>query len=114
MKKLIIHLTSVIVFGAASGFAQGTAFTYQGRLNDGTNPANGNYDLTFTLFNTNSGGSVIAGPITNSPTSVSNGLFMVVLDFGNQFPSAARWLEIGARTNGGSVFSTLAPRQLLS
>jgi hypothetical protein len=25
--------------------AQGTAFTYQGRLNDGANPASGTYDL---------------------------------------------------------------------
>src|SRR5438093_7038473 len=28
-------------------FAQGTAFTYQGRLNDGANPASGSYDLRF-------------------------------------------------------------------
>lgn len=26
-------------------FAQGTAFTYQGQLNDGANPASGIYDL---------------------------------------------------------------------
>ena len=31
-------------------FAQGTAFTYQGRLNVGTNGANGVYDLRFALF----------------------------------------------------------------
>ena len=31
--------------------AQGTAFTYQGRLNDGGSPATGNYDLTFALYN---------------------------------------------------------------
>jgi len=29
--------------------AQGTAFSYQGRLNDGGNPASGTYDLTFSL-----------------------------------------------------------------
>ena len=27
-------------------FAQGTAFTYQGRLNDGANPASGSYSQT--------------------------------------------------------------------
>ena len=34
----LIHLTTVLLP------AQGTAFTYQGRLNDGTTPANGAYD----------------------------------------------------------------------
>jgi hypothetical protein len=36
--------------------AQGTAFTYQGRLNDGANPANGSYDLAFALYDAASGG----------------------------------------------------------
>ncbi len=65
-----------------SAFAQGTAFTYQGRLNDGANLANGNYDLTFVLFGVASGGSPVAGPLTNSSVGVSNGLFTVLLDFG--------------------------------
>jgi hypothetical protein len=30
--------------------AQGTAFAYQGRLNDGSSSATGSYDLTFALF----------------------------------------------------------------
>src|SRR5438552_8895513 len=34
-----------------STFSQGTAFTYQGRLTDGTNAANGRYDLTFSVLN---------------------------------------------------------------
>jgi hypothetical protein len=88
-----------------------TKFTYQGRLNDGANPAGGSYDLTFTLYAVASGGTAIAGPLTNSATAVSNGLFTVTLDFGDQFPGADRWLEIGVRTNGGTTFATLAPRQ---
>jgi len=39
----------------STALAQGTAFTYQGRLNSGTNAANGIYDLTFALFNVSSG-----------------------------------------------------------
>jgi len=42
---------------------------------------------------------------------VSNGLFTVTLDFGNQFPGANRWLEIGVRTNGVGAYTTLSPRQ---
>src|SRR5262245_52147826 len=53
-------------FNPQSAHAQGTTFTYQGRLNDGASPANGNYDLKFTLFGASSSGSALAGPITNS------------------------------------------------
>ena len=95
-------------------FAQGTAFTYQGRLNDSGAPANGSYDLTFALFNTNVTGTALAGPLTNSATAVSNGLFTVTLDFSNRFDGTPRWLEIGVRTNGASGFTTLSPRQPLT
>jgi hypothetical protein len=109
-------LTScLLIIISRSAIAQGTAFTYQGRLNDGGSPANGNYDLRFTIYDsTNDPGVVIAGPVTNSATAVSNGLFTVVLDFGNQFPGAARWLGIGVRTNGAATFTNLSPRQRLT
>src|SRR3954454_3284382 len=81
--------------------AQGTAFTYQGRLNAGASPANGSYDLTFALYNTASGGTQQGSTIANSAMLVSNGLFTVTLDFGNQFPGADRWLEI--------AFALMAP-----
>lgn len=96
-----------------AALAQGTAFTYQGRLNDSDGPANGTYDLRFALLDAVSGGSQQGGTLTNSPTFVSNGLFTVTLDFGNQFPGATRWLEIAVRTNGGASFTVLSPRQRL-
>lgn len=95
-------------------FAQGTAFTYQGRLNDGGSAANGSYDLTFALFNTNVTGTALTGALTNSATTVSNGLFTVTLDFSNRFDGTPRWLQIGVRTNGASDFTTLSPRQQLT
>ena len=98
-------------------FAQGTAFTYQGRLNNGTNVANGSFDLQFAIYDAASGGLKQAPFITNSATAVSNGLFTVTLDFGpGVFPGAARWLDIGVRTNGpGSPgFTLLSPRQALT
>ncbi|NOS72496.1 MAG: hypothetical protein HOP33_21560 [Verrucomicrobia bacterium] len=112
---LALSLLSTLNHPLSTCYAQGTAFTYQGRLNDGPGPATGSYDLQFTIYDsTNSPGTVIAGPLTNSATAVSNGLFTVTLDFGNQFPGADRWLEIGVRTNGGGAFSTLSPRQQLT
>src|SRR5258708_29467300 len=111
---LILMLLSTFNFQLPT-FAQGTAFTYQGRLNDGASPANGNYDLRFTLYGVLAGGSIVGGPLTNAPTVVSNGLFTVMLDFGaSAFAGADRWLEIGVRSNGVGAFSALRPRQQLT
>jgi formylglycine-generating enzyme required for sulfatase activity len=115
--NLLFKLFTLCVLTATLGlpaFAQGTAFNYQGRLNDGVNPANGSYDLTFSLFNASNGVGQVGGILTNSAIAISNGMFTVALDFGNQFPGADRWLEIGVRTNGGTLFTTLSPRQKLT
>ena len=94
-------------------FAQGTAFNYQGRLNSGTNLANGIVDFRFTVYDsTNSPGVSIAGPLTSSGAHVSNGLFSVTLDFGvGVFTGPSRWLQLDVRTNGTTSFATLLPRQ---
>src|SRR5215208_1902342 len=115
--KLFASLTLAFFFTVpqlSTLFAQGTAFTYQGGLNDGDSPANGSYDLTFSLWNAASGPVQVGGTLTNTATAVSNGLFTVRLDFGANFPGADRWLEIGVRTNGGGAFSTLSPRQQIT
>ncbi|MGD0811984.1 MAG: hypothetical protein ABSA83_00095 [Verrucomicrobiota bacterium] len=106
-------LNGLLVF-IQPALAQGTAFTYQGRLDNGTNPANGNYDLTFSLYNAGSGGSQVGSTITNLDVGVSNGLFVVTNDFGSVFSGTAYWLQIGIRTNGGSGFTGLTPRQELT
>ncbi|HEY5910022.1 MAG TPA: hypothetical protein VJA21_05400, partial [Verrucomicrobiae bacterium] len=93
----------------------GMAFTYQGRLTDSGQPANGIYDLRFTIYDALVDGIVVGGPLTNTATSVSNGLFTVTLDFGSSvFASDARWLEVGVRTNGTGAFETFPTRQALT
>ncbi|HWD92777.1 MAG TPA: tail fiber domain-containing protein [Verrucomicrobiae bacterium] len=115
MKKYALLLLPAMVLNFNVNLrAQGTAFTYQGQLLDGSNPANGSYDLRFGVYAGNIGGSSQGPILTNTATPVSNGLFIVSLDFGNQFPGADRWLEIGVRTNGGASFVTLNPRQMLT
>ena len=116
MRTCVAFLLNLTFLSVTNGLlAQGTAFTYQGRLNAGGNPASGSYDLTFTLFNANTGGGAIGGPLTNLATAVSNGLFTTAIDFGPAvFTGSADWLEIAVRTNGGSRFTTLAPRQQLT
>ncbi len=107
---------ALAAFGATGSlFAQGTAFTYQGQLNDGNGPTAGNYDLKFALYNsTNLAANIVTGPVTNSAVAVTNGLFTVQLNFGpGIFTGTNYWLEIAVRTNGTASFSTLSPRQPL-
>lgn len=59
MKNKLTALLVLTVLGAFHSQlniaqAQTTAFTYQGRLDDGAGPANGSYDLTFALFSASS------------------------------------------------------------
>jgi hypothetical protein len=95
--------------------AQGTAFTYQGQLEQGGNPANGVYDFRFDLFTVPTGGTSVSGFVTNAATPVSNGLFTVTLDFGTGvFDGTTYWMHIGVRTNSGGAFTSLSPRQELT
>ena len=118
MKKANRLLFAVVLFvflnAAGLCFAQGTAFTYQGLLTESNGPANGSYDLTFKLFNALSGPSQVGSTITDTATTVSNGLFTVVLDFGAQYNGTSYWLELGVRSNGVGSFFTLSPRQELT
>jgi hypothetical protein len=96
-------------------FAQGTAFTCQGRLNEGSAAASGIYDLRFAIYDAASAGSLIAGPLTSSAVPVINGLFTTTLDFGSSpFTGAPRWMEVEVRTNGSGTFTALVPRQALT
>src|SRR5262245_4567226 len=50
-RRFVLFLT-ICVACVGSAVAQTTSFTYQGKLNDGANPASGNYDMQFKLFDT--------------------------------------------------------------
>jgi hypothetical protein len=114
---LALGLLAPVVFEApfTTAFAQGTAFTYQGSLQQNGNLASGPFNLTFSLFATNTGGIPIAGPVTNSSVLVTNGLFIVSIDFGaGPFTGASNWLEIGVESGTDARFTTLVPRQNLA
>ncbi len=116
-KCCLISFGLLICFAAVatSSFAQTTAFTYQGKLTDAGNPANGNYDLQFKLVDTVTVGTGAqqGATLVRNPVVVSAGVFTVTLDFGaNVFSGADRFLEIGVRPAGsGSAYTVLAPRQ---
>ena len=112
---LTIILTPLLaITPLASG--QDTAFTYQGRLLDGTNAANGSYDLRFILFDVDQFGFPIGGILTNQDVAVRGGLFTVTLDFGAApFVGTQYWMEIGVRPGVATgAFTTLVPRQPLT
>ncbi|HSE37308.1 MAG TPA: tail fiber domain-containing protein, partial [Blastocatellia bacterium] len=110
LKIALLLVVNTIAFG------QGTAFTYQGRLTDSGNVANGTYDMQFKLFDTSTVGTGTPQGSTLLLTNiaVTAGLFTVQLDFGvcpSCFNGEARFLEIAVKPTGGSTFTTLGPRQ---
>src|SRR5688572_17227845 len=111
----ILLLALVLMANVNRVAAQGTAFTYQGVLNDQGAPANGVYDLQFSLFSVPAGGAPIGGLVAANDLGISNGLFAVSLDFGaGVFAGAARWLEIRVRPGASSgPYTNVAPRQAL-
>ena len=113
MKSYFIALAMVVI-SVMSLRAQPAVFTYQGVLDNGTTAVTGAYDFRFKIYD--AGSLVFAGPVTNAPVGVTNGLFTVALDFHtNVFDGSARSLEIGVRTNlDTNAYTVLSPRQALT
>ena len=89
-----------------------TAFTYQGRLNDNGQPANGTYDFQFRLYDAEVGGAQVPTIPVAAGVTVSNGLFTTTIDFGDGvFDGTTYWLEIAVQPMNGGGFVTLDPRQ---
>lgn len=89
-----------------------SVITYQGRLSDAGQAANGAYDLRFTLQD--EAGQAIGAPVTLEDVEVAGGLFTVTLDFGfAPFDGEDRWIEIAVRRDD-APFTTLAPRTRLT
>jgi hypothetical protein len=68
MRRTLISGIAIMLATASlvwSAYAQqsSTAFTYQGFLKDNNNPANGTYDLKFTLYDAATGGNAIGNPV---------------------------------------------------
>ncbi len=121
MKNNSSLLTLLLAVGLALATSQvasaaplGSAFSYQGRLLTANGPANGTYDLTFSLYTTAVGGSPLNPRLTNAAVLVNNGLFAVSLDFGAAFNGMAYWLEVAARTNGAPIFTPMVRQPLVA
>lgn len=101
----------VLSFGAhavAAQIAQLPDFTYQGRLAQNGQPANGAYDLTFALYDDAVAGNMV-GTVQSEPQfPVVDGLFTVSLAFPGVFTGNQLWLDVSV--NG----QWLSPRQAIA
>ncbi len=93
----------------------GTAFTYQGRLIDANNVADGLYDFQFRLYDKADAGIQRGSTIEVNDLDIIDGYFTVSLDFGSGiFDGNDRWLEIAARAGDlgdPNEYTLLSPRQ---
>ncbi len=112
---MLVGAVVVLAQAAKSTAASGVppTITVQGRLlrTDGS-PVTSQCNLTFGLYDAQSGPTQIGGYQTISSVPITNGLFTVGIDSGNQFGGSAfdgsdRWLGISAQCVGDSSPITL-------
>ena len=95
--------------------AIGTAFTYQGSLKTGDQPANGLFDFKFELYDSlDIGTGALFGTVDRYEKQVSDGLFTIELDFGDVFDGREFWIEVSVRPSVGEEYTTLVPRQAVT
>jgi hypothetical protein len=111
LNRLLGSLALALATTTAIATPLGTAFTYQGQLDQDGQPANGNYPMVFALYDAPTPGSGLVIGSNVLAVAVTNGSFTTELDFGSlAFTNQARWLEIAVSTNSGVTFTTLLPR----
>ncbi len=109
---LLLALLSTLITPFSTARAQGTAFTYQGRLNAGGVPANGLYDFRFKLYFDPLGNNQAGSSFLTNAIPATNGLFVVAVDFGaGIFTGGNYWLEVDVKTNNAGGYTDLSPYQ---
>ena len=110
LTSVVIGLAALVPSMPASAGTADTTLTYQGRLKSAGLPAHGTFTMSFSLWDAAAGGTQIGSTITPfAGVAVTNGVFAVNLDFGNQaFNNHDRYLQIVVSG------TTLTPRQLVA
>lgn len=110
-----IILTSLAISQSLPAAPLGSAFTYQGKVEQGGLPVTGLCDFNFSLWDASAGGAEVATAIAVAGVLVTDGIFTVELDYGHgAFAGDARWLEIAVACPPGGGLTSLAPRQALT
>lgn len=108
MSLLAVLLSCSVLIDSAIAVPQLPDFTYQGRLSQNGAPANGSFNLSFALFDADTGGNQIGAAISEPAFPVTNGLFTVSLAFPGAFDGTQLWLQVSV--NG----TPMLPRQAVS
>jgi hypothetical protein len=120
MKRTELTAICIMALCLMVSFAQvgkaapmGTAYTYQGRLMDTNDVADGLYDFEFRIFDDPCKGTQLGPVLDVNDLDVIDGYFTVVLDFGSGiFTGNPRWLQIGVRPGNSIIkYTALSPRQ---
>lgn len=108
-------LLALCAAGSAIAAPLGTAFTYQGQLKENAQPATGQYDLQFCLFDSPSSPIPLSCAADQDNVAVDAGVFAVTLDFGSSsFDGEARHLELRVRPGASAAgYTILGPRQIV-
>jgi hypothetical protein len=115
VRVLAAAATVGLLARAAPAASLGTAFTYQGQLQQNATPVTGPCDFQFGLFDAATGGAQVSSTQTASAVTLTNALFTVPVDFGAVFTGDETFLEISVRCPAGSgSYVTLTPRQQLT
>ena len=89
-----------------------TAFSYQGRLQNGDGPVSGACDFRFELYALNAGGSPLAAADVDD-VAVSSGYFDAEIDFGaGAFVGERRWLGVKVKCGSESGYTDLGRHEL--
>lgn len=100
---------------AASAAPLGPAFSYQGFLRDGSQPASGLYDFQVCVYEATSGGAPLNCAPDFNEVPVQGGDFALALNFpAATFLGEERFLEVRARAGTATgAYTVLTPRQLI-
>ena len=112
---LTVLMFSIISLSNSTAHAQGTAFTYQGRLNSNGSPASGSFDFRFKLYADSIGNTQVGASYITNAIPVTTGLFITTIDFGaGIFAGSNYWLEVDVKTNNAGSYTVLSPLQAVT
>lgn len=104
-------LAGALLLALSFSAAHAASLTYQGNLQDGGKPANGNYDIRLTLYANQTGGAAIGAPVTLYGVPVHDGTFSTEVDFGTAANSGSPvWVGAAVAPAGSGAFTTLDSR----
>ena len=97
MKRILFVAAAILCLFAANTLAatdQSTLFTYQGKLSANGQPANGNFNMTFKLYDAATSGNLVGSVYSALAQPVVNGVFTIDLGFpGVPFNGQQYWIQ---------------------